>query len=93
MTFLYIHTHSAERCMADKPQETGKMVAKMQEEIKKAGIKSLGAYMVPHEHTLYEIFEADNIAAVEKALIPMTLWGNARLIPVVPMEQIEKVIG
>lgn len=44
--------------------------------------------MVPDEHTLYEILEANDMAAVEKALIRMTLWGNARLIPVVSMDQI-----
>ena len=90
MLFMYIHTHPVEKCIADKPQEIAKMFSKVQEDTKKAGVKTIGTYSAPHEHTIFIIFEADDVAALEKALIPMTVWGNARLIPLTPVEQFIK---
>lgn len=87
MLFMYIHTHPLEKCVADKPEEMKKMVAKAQEETKKAGIKMIGAYAAPHEHTNYIIFEAEDIAKMEKMLVPMTVWGTARLVPIMTLEQ------
>ena len=87
MLFMYIHTHSPERCMADKPQESAKMLMSVQEESKKAGIKNLGSYVAAHEHTIYSILEADDVVKIEKAFLPLTMWGNARLIPIADMGQ------
>ena len=90
MTFMYIHTHSAERCLGDKPKEVLNMMEKLRQSYKDGGIKVLGSYMAPHEHTDYTIFETDNLGALERALIPKTMWGTAKLVPVVPMEQLEQ---
>ena len=87
MLFMHIHTHSSEQCMLDKPQEAAKRVSVMQEEAQKAGVKLLGSYVAAHEHKVYSIIEADDIQKLEKVLVPMTLWGNARLIPVVAAQQ------
>jgi hypothetical protein len=88
MLFMYIHTHPVEKCTIDKPQENMKMVSNMQEEYKKAGVKVVAMYGAPHEHTFYIVLEANDIMALEKANAPMTLWGTAKLIPVVTMEQL-----
>ena len=90
MLFMYVHTHSVEKCIADKPQEISKIYSKAQEETKKAGIKIMGVYSAPHEHTIFMIFEANDVAALERALVPMTVWGNARLIPLTPVEEFVK---
>jgi hypothetical protein len=87
--FMYIHTHSPENCMIDKPQELQKMATRMGEEAQKANIKFTG-YSAPHEHTLYGIIEANDIAALENVLAPMTKWGDAALIPIMPMQQAAK---
>ena len=87
MLFVYIHTHSADRCLADKPEQVGQMTSQVQEAIKQAGIKSLGTYVAAHEHTIYVIMEADDLAALEQALTPMTVWGDARLPPVISMQR------
>ena len=90
MLFMYIHTHPVEKCIADKPQEIAKIFSKAQEDTKKAGIKIIGNYSAPHEHTLYMVFEANDIATLERVLVPMTVWGNARLIPLTPVEDFIK---
>ncbi len=87
MLFMYIHTHSSEQCMLDKPEEGAKRASAIQEEAKKAGVKFLGTYVAAHEHTVYSIIEADDLQKLERVLVPMTLWGNARLIPVVAAQQ------
>ena len=87
MLFMYIHTHSVDKCLADKPQEMNVIRSKVQEEAKKAGVKTLGVYVAAHEHTIFGIFEADDVAALERVLTPLTTWGNARLIPVATAEQ------
>ncbi len=86
MLFMHIHTHSPEQCLMDKPQESGKTLSTMQEEAQKAGVKVLGSYVAAHEHTIYSIIEADDIQKLERVLVPMTVWGNARLIPVVALQ-------
>ena len=90
MLFMYIHTHPVEKCIADKPQEIASMFAKAQEETKKAGIKIIGNYTAPHEHTLFMIFETDDLPKLERVLVPMTVWGNARLIPLTPVQDFIK---
>lgn len=87
MLFMYIHTHPLEKCIADKPEEMKKMVTQAQEAIKKSGIKMVGAYAAPHEHTQWIIFDTSDIAALEKMLIPMTVWGTGKLVPVMTQEQ------
>jgi hypothetical protein len=88
MLFMYIHTHSPERCTIDKPAETLKMLADGQAAAKKAGIKWVGGWAAPHQHTMFVVFDTDDIAALEKVLAPMTLWGDAELIPLVTSEQL-----
>jgi uncharacterized protein with GYD domain len=87
MLFMYIHTHTVEKCLIEKPEESKKRLTKAQEATKKAGIKMLGGYMAPHEHTMFIIFDAPDIVALEKVLVPMTAWGDAQLIPVMTFEQ------
>jgi hypothetical protein len=83
---MYIHTHSPENCLIDKPQELARMAGPMMEEAKKANIKMM-VYSAHHEHTIYAIIEADDLAVLEKLLAPLTKWGDASLIPVLSMEQ------
>ncbi len=87
MLFMYIHTHPLEKCIADKPEEAKKRAAKAEEESKKAGIKIVGSYVAAHEHTMYIVFDAPDIATLEKLLLPMTVWGTAKLVPVMTLEQ------
>ncbi len=91
MLFMYIHTHSVENCTIDKPQENMKMMAQMKAEADKANIKITG-YGAPHEHTMYAIIEANDIAALEKLLVPMTKWGDAALTPIVSFEQMSAMM-
>ena len=88
MLFMYIHTHPVEKCLADKPEEVQRLIAKLKEAIGKSGVKVLGAYGTSHEHTFFLVIDADNIEAIEQAMHPVLSWGNARLIPVTAIQGI-----
>ena len=49
-------------------------------------MKFLDVYAAAHEHTIYSLIEADDLTAIEQTLTPLTLWGDANLIPVVPYQ-------
>jgi hypothetical protein len=85
MLFMYVHTHPVEKCMAAKPDEIRQMYSHYLESAPKAGVKPIATYFAAHEHTVFLVFEANDIAALEKLLTPMTVWGNARLIPITQM--------
>jgi hypothetical protein len=86
MLFMYIHTHTAETCNIDKPQDALKLFSQILSEAEKAKIK-ITPYGAPHEHTMYAIVEANDIAVLEKILTPLTKWGEASLIPIMSYEQ------
>jgi hypothetical protein len=92
MLFMYIHTHSVENCTIDKPQESMQMIAQIKAEAEKANIK-FTIYGAPHEHTMYSIVEANDLAALEKILMPMTKWGEATLIPIMSFEQGRSIVS
>lgn len=86
MLFMYIHTHTPEKCLIGKQQEMLRWTSEVREGFQKAGIKVVGAYVAQHEHTMFLTLEADNIHELEVALFPFTLLGTARLIPVDKMD-------
>ncbi len=82
MLFMYIHTHPVEKCLMNKPEERNALFAQVQQQVKEAGVKVLSMYSAPNEHTFFAVIEADDVAAIQKAVSPLTPWGSARLIPV-----------
>jgi muconolactone delta-isomerase len=86
MLFMYIHTHSADKCKADDPEQTNQLRSRLREAAEQAGVKLLGVYVAAHEHTIYSLIEADNLVALEQVLTPLTVWGDAHLIPVISMQ-------
>jgi hypothetical protein len=82
MLFLCIHTHTVDRCLAGKPEEGKKVRSDLIANFKKEGIKVLGYYSAPNEHAGYYVFDADDIRVLQRAIMPLTLWGTSRLIPV-----------
>ncbi len=82
MLFMYIHTHTPEKCLMTKTQETLRVFSAIREGFQKAGVKVVGACVAQHEHTVFWTLEANDIHELEMALTPFTLLGTARLIPV-----------
>ena len=85
MLFMYIHTHSAESCKFGKVEEVRKMASELAQAIAKAGVKPVATYTAVQEHTIYNIFEANDMTALQSILgfAPSILWGTGRLVPVI----------
>jgi len=94
MLFVAILKHSPEHCWArpenakamDEARKRWQEREKVQKEI---GVKILGAYVNPNEHTFYYILESDDYMKVTRFLGPPLLtYHSAKITPVVTIEDI-----
>jgi hypothetical protein len=68
-TFLLISRHSPENCpmFNEKVRKvTLQLVTKMEELLKKHGVKMVGTWLVPTEHLMFEVYEAPSYEAFQK---------------------------
>ncbi len=89
MLFVYIHTHSPERCLGSGP-EVREMMAGLYQAAEKAGVKILSNYAAAQEHKFIltlEIPDTDALAAMmrDPTSARWSAWGDAQLIPVFPV--------
>jgi len=72
MLFLQVSTHTAESCPIHN-EKMQKLFAdvynKMGPLAKKYGVKMIGSWVVPNEHTGYDVLEAPSLDAVTKLLM------------------------
>jgi hypothetical protein len=85
MLFVAIHQHAPELCPADNPAPVHQLAD--QEHIRAAGVKVLGSYIAPPEHTLYFLLEADDYAQVVRYFRPMMKIGTPRIVPVQALQE------
>ena len=94
MLFVATHTHQAAKCPLLTPE--GKTMIKMlfsDENVRKSGLKIVGAYMScpkdkSAEHKGFFIIDADSTSTVTKFFGPMTV--DVR--PVVPLSEVAKTL-
>ena len=82
MLFLCIHTHTIDKCLAGKPEESKKVRSDLIASFKKEGIKVIAYYSAPNEHSGFYVLDANDSRALQRAIMPLTIWGTSRLIPV-----------
>lgn len=90
MIFVATLTHPPELCFGnDQYKAQGKKwVENMRESAKELGVKILGAYLCPNEHTFYFVLDADNYKALSDFLEPpMLTHHSARVSPVITLEE------
>ncbi len=80
MLFVAVHEHTPESCPADDPAPIHQLAD--EKHIKESGVKVLGSYIAPPEHTLYFILEANDYAQVVRYLRPMMRIGAPDIVPV-----------
>lgn len=90
MQFVVTHTHEAHDCPSDKPDLMKRLGHDLSDvEAMKKGLKLLGAYVAPLEHTFYFLLESDTLAKVRDFLKPIGTLGTAN---VVPVDEFQKVV-
>jgi len=93
--FLQISRHSPENCPAfnEKAKEASmNALGKMDELMKKHGVKMLGYWVAPREHTGYMVVEAPNFGALQKLSMEpemdaMRAFNTTEVKPVIKLEE------
>ena len=93
--FLQIFRHSPENCSAfnEKAKEaTMNAIGKMDELMKKHGVKMLGFWVSPWEHTNYMVVEVPNFEALQKLsmepeMVAMMAFNTKEIKPVIKLEE------
>jgi hypothetical protein len=92
MLFMAVLKHSPEHCLmrpenAEAREELRKRFLRREELQKETGVKVLGAYVNPNEHTFYWIIETDDYRNVSRYLGPPLLtYHSAKITPVIKVE-------
>ena len=87
MLFQIVHTHTNENCPGRSPEQL-KPIANWWQGFKKAsGVKVLGGYVTPLDHTYYITVEADDYSTLARALGPLMTVGTGHVIPVLTIDQ------
>ena len=88
--FVVNQVHAPSDCPSDEPEVLKQLGRAFSEgEARKKGVRLLGAYIAPLEHTFFFILEADSLAKVTKFLRPAAKLGTAK---VTPVEEFQKVV-
>ncbi len=80
MLFVATHEHSPEVCPVDNPAPIHQLAN--EKHIKESGVKVLGSYIAPPEHTLYFVLEANDYAQIVRYFRPMMKLGSPSIVPV-----------
>ena len=90
MQFVVTQMHAPSDCPSDEPEVLKALGHDFSEgQAKKKGVKLLGAYIAPLEHTFFFILEADSLAKVTDFLRPAAKLGTAK---VTPVDEFQKVV-
>ena len=90
MQFVVTQMHAPADCPSDEPEVLEKLGHAFSErEAVKKGVRLLGAYIAPLEHTFFFILEAGSLAKVTDFLRPAAKLGTAK---VTPVDDFQKVV-
>jgi len=90
MQFVVTQMHAPSDCPSDEPEVLKKLGHAFSDgEAMRKGVKLLGAYIAPLEHTFFFVLEADSLAKVTDFLRPAVKLGTAK---VTPVDDFQKVV-
>ncbi len=89
MLYLWIHSHSPERCLVTEPGKAREMMGGVFNAFEKVGIKVRGAYMAAPQHKSFMLVEVTDETSLmklgaEPAFTAWLAWGQSEMIPVTP---------
>lgn len=87
MLFQVTHSHSHHDCPAASPEATKKYGEWWQALKSTAGVKVLGGYVSPMDHTFHITVDADDYPTLARALGPMNSMGAGHTSPILSLDQ------
>lgn len=82
MLFMIVAEHTSENCPGGIVRPDKQFTAKLDESMRKSGVKVVEGYLDGPGHVWYFILEADDNTALSNAVEPLRLVGNVRISPV-----------
>jgi hypothetical protein len=89
LLFVIVAEHTAENCPGGLVRPDEHFTAKVDESMKKSGVKVMGGYLDAPGHVWYFIVDANDAMALSNAVEPFRLVGKVRISPV--MEFLEGI--
>ena len=88
MLFHLTHTHTPETCPVRSHETLDHYRSWWDGLNDAAGVKLISALASPTDHTIYVAVEADDFAAVAKAMGPLNTIGSGHVHPVMTLEDV-----
>jgi len=82
LLFMVVARHSAESCPAGTVRPDKGFAAKVEESMKKSGVKEIAGYSDVPGHVHYFVLETDSNTALNNAVEPLRLVGDVTITPV-----------
>ena len=82
MLFVIVAEHTAENCPGGLMRPDKQFTAKLDDSLKKSGVKVVEGYLDAPGHVWYFIVDANDAAALSNAVEPFRLVGTVKISPV-----------
>jgi len=82
LLFMIVARHTAELCPGGVVRPDKEFTAKIEESMKKSGVKEIAGYLDAPGHVYYFVLETDDNAALNNAVEPLRLVGEVTITPV-----------
>ena len=79
---MIVARHTAELCPGGVVRPDKEFTAKIEESMKKSGVKEIAGYLDAPGHVYYFVLETDDNAALNNAIEPLRLVGEVTITPV-----------
>jgi hypothetical protein len=87
LLFIVIAKHSAELCPGGIVKPDKGFTAKLDESMKKSGVKVVAGYLDGPGHVWYFVLETDDNTALSNAVEPLRLVGEVKVTPVMKFSE------
>jgi hypothetical protein len=87
LLFMIVAKHSAELCPGGVVRPDKEFTVKIEESMKKSGVKEIAGYLDAPGHVYYFVLETDDNAALNNAVEPLRLVGEVMIAPVLKFSE------
>jgi hypothetical protein len=84
---MIVARHTAELCPGGVVRPDKEFTAKIEESMKKSGVKEIAGYLDAPGHVYYFVLETDDNAALNNATEPLRLVGEVTITPVLKFSE------
>jgi hypothetical protein len=88
LLFMVVARHSAELCPGGTVRPDKGFAAKLEESMKKSGVKEIAGYTDAPGHVHYFVLETDDNAALNNAVEPLRIIGEVTIAPVLKWSEL-----